>query len=157
MEQITVHTRRRKTWRRKPTLVALSCGEDILARYRELSFREREHLTQAGFTKNQLVSLKNTMGIDYDTLAELLAVTTRCLYLKKGNDLFSPNTSDRIASILELYCDGLDIFASVAEFNTWLTTPQVPLHNRRPLDVAKTHPGLLKIRERMFRERIARL
>lgn len=126
MEQIFSSNRRRKTWRRKPTSIAPPSTEDILSHYRERSFREREHLTRAGFTKNHLVSLKNTMGIDYDTLAELLAVTTRCLYLKKGNDLFSPNTSDRIASLLELYCEGLEIFPSITEFNTWLTTPRPP-------------------------------
>ena len=143
--------------RRRKSAITSTYPEGIVSYYRNLSFAERENLVHAGFTKNQLVSLKTTMSLDYCTLADLLAVTTRCLHLKKGNDTFSPNTSDRIAALLELFCDGLEIFTTPTDFNKWLSTSQAPLNNRRPLDVAKTHPGLLKIRELMFRIRIAQL
>ncbi len=151
MEQNQLQPPRRRGRPRKGDKAPNPYPEDLLTYYRNISFNERERIIRTGITKNQLVRLKNVMNIDYDMVAGLLAVTNRSLHLKKGNDVFSPITTDRIMAVLDLYCEGLQIFKSTEDLNKWLATPMVILNNRSPLDVAHTHPGLLKVRELLFR------
>lgn len=157
MEHNQLQPPRRRGRPRKSDKAPNPYPEDLLSYYQNAPFTERERLIRTGITKNQLVRLKTLMNIDYDMVAALLAVTNRCLHLKKGNDVFSPITTDRIAAILDMYCEGLEIFKSSEDLNEWLATPMAILNNRSPLDVAKTHPGLLKVRELLFRIRIGQI
>ncbi|MGX5820857.1 antitoxin Xre/MbcA/ParS toxin-binding domain-containing protein [Chitinophaga lutea] len=127
---------------------------DFIPFYRNLSFIEREKVVRMRLTKKHLVCIKEALNIDYDTLADLLGVTDRVLHLRKDNEPFSRLISDKIASLLELYCYGLDVFNDPKQLKGWLSSPSESLNNRRPFDLIKTHPGLLKVRDLMHRMRL---
>ncbi|MGX5820779.1 antitoxin Xre/MbcA/ParS toxin-binding domain-containing protein [Chitinophaga lutea] len=116
-------------------------------------FTEREKLVNAGISKDQLAALKEIFAFDYNTLSGLLSVTDRTLHLKKGEETFSHIISDRIMAIVELYSYGYTVFGERQLFHHWMKTPQAAFADRAPLEVIKTHPGLLQVREELSRMR----
>ena len=113
----------------------------------QMSMRERINIVEQGISKTQLTNIKILLKMDFDTLSDLLMVTDRTLHLKKGNSTFSPIISDRIMMLIELYSYGFDVLGRPEDFIEWMKRPNEQLLRRTPLEVIRTHPGLLQVRE----------
>ncbi|WP_119079462.1 antitoxin Xre/MbcA/ParS toxin-binding domain-containing protein [Chitinophaga alhagiae] len=127
---------------------------EFIHHYRDMHYSEKEKLIKWGFTKNQLVCIKNVLLLDYPTLASFLHVTQRSLHLRKENDRLNPWINDRVGALLELYCYALEVFANPLDAREWLKSPTALLAGQSPLVMSCTHPGLLKTRELLYRIRL---
>src|SRR3954463_12932606 len=67
---------------------------------------EKMQLARTGISKQDLELLKQTTGLDYDSLAKGLSVTKATLFNKKGEEKFSADISERIVSLADIYSYG---------------------------------------------------
>jgi len=99
-----------------------------------------------GLTKNDLVNLKDKLGLDYDTLSILLSVSRAKLLQKKPDEKFDASTSERIMMLAELAGYGFSVFENQLKFNEWLKTANKSLGGKSPLEIMDTIYGLQEIK-----------
>lgn len=126
--------------------------QDYLISYKTLAtlknapLEDRIRFIESGINKIQLTKIKQLLHFDYDLLSRVLHITNRCMHMKKENDLFSINVSDRIMAVLELYSFGYEIMGGYADFHEWMLQENEVCMGKKPLDVINTHSGLLTVR-----------
>lgn len=111
------------------------------------------NVVKGGITKEQLSLAKDNIGLDYATLAYMLSVTDRTLYLKKGQEVFSQTISDKFLAILELYSYGQSVFGTIAKFNRWMNRPNRSLGGLAPIKLMNTEIGMDAVRAEINRRR----
>lgn len=102
-------------------------------------------MVKRGFTKDQLAALKDTLELEYATLAKMLAVTDRTLYLKKGKEVFSQAVSDRILSIIDVYGYAYDIFLDKKKMLRWMKRKNKAFGDLPPVEVMDTQVGVQEV------------
>lgn len=130
---------------------------ELIHHYRDMHFQEKEKTIKIGFTKNQLICVKNALKLDYQQLSKFLLVTQRAIHLRKNDDVLAPWINERISVLLELFCNAMEIFGNPEDTREWLISPTTLLSDRSPISIAGTHPGLLKVRELVYRMRLGHL
>lgn len=103
----------------------------------------RLEIFRNGFPKKSFESLKELSGLDYNTLANALGVSSKTLQRK---DTFDTIQSEKIYELADLYAIGVNYFGRDG-FRKWMDRPLFSLGNRRPLDLIDVSEGidLLKI------------
>jgi len=103
----------------------------------------RLEIFRNGLPKKSFESLKELSGLDYNTLANALGVSSKTLQRK---DTFDTIQSEKIYELADLYTIGVNYFGREG-FRRWMDRPLFSLGNRRPLDLIDVSEGidLLKI------------
>lgn len=91
-----------------------------------------------GFDRSSFDQLKELSGLDYNTLAKALGVSTKTLQ-RKG--VFDTVQSERIFELADLYATGINYFGWDG-FRKWMDRPLFSLANRRPIDLIDVATGL---------------
>ncbi|MCO5259316.1 MAG: MbcA/ParS/Xre antitoxin family protein [Crocinitomicaceae bacterium] len=80
-----------------------------------------------------------------------LNITTRTLrnYRKIKNLQLKDTTKEHIITILALYKHGIEVFSSRDNFEKWLSTQNILLDNKAPLDFLDTFSGIQLIDNRL--------
>ncbi len=110
------------------------------------SSREKINYVRSGVSKDELVSFKDKLNLDYDSLSRILSVSRAKLLKKKSTEKFDLYTSERILMLADLVGYGYRVFEDKASFNEWLKTPNTALSERTPLDLMDTMYGIGEVR-----------
>lgn len=106
---------------------------------------EKVYAVRVGISKDQLVSFKNTIDIDYDRLSFILGTTKTTLHKKQSKDAFSASISEKVIGLMDVYRFGYEVFGEHNKFNKWVQTPNRALGNRIPLEVMDTFFGIKEV------------
>lgn len=118
---------------------------------RSMHYRDKIAIINEGFTRAQLDELKRMLDIDYETLADILTITSRTILLKADHECFNQNVSDRIMSIMDVYSLGFEIFKDASTINRWLHRENHYFRYKRPLELMQTIVGVHEVRAELLR------
>jgi putative toxin-antitoxin system antitoxin component (TIGR02293 family) len=118
--------------------------------YKLTSFEKMELLEQ-GIKKSDIEQFKIKAQLDYDKLAQALAVTRATLINKKKDEVYSENVSEKIVALSDLYSYGYEVFENVENFNAWLFVPNQALGGKKPFDIMDNQFGRDEIRNLLGR------
>ena len=107
---------------------------------------EKMEVSRGGITKAALEQLKQKTGLDYDKLAKILAVARATLINKKGKERFSPELSERILGLADIYSYGYKVFESEERFNQWIFRPNRALGSTSPYELMDNQYGREEVR-----------
>lgn len=107
----------------------------------------RVAIFRKGFTKKSFDSLKQATGLDYQTLAKALSVSTKTL---QRTEVFDIVRSEKMYAIAELYAAGMHYFGADG-FRRWMDRPLFTLGNRRPLELLDVSEGIDLLRTEIMR------
>jgi putative toxin-antitoxin system antitoxin component (TIGR02293 family) len=126
--------------------IAVSSGAVLFRPISQMTPLEKMGLIKKGISKKELEHLKNTAALDYDQLAEALAVTRATLINKKGLEKFSSSISEKIVSLADIYSFGYEVFEDEEKFNTWVFKPSRALGGQPPYTLLNNQFGREEIR-----------
>jgi putative toxin-antitoxin system antitoxin component (TIGR02293 family) len=102
---------------------------------------EKMTLLDKGINKNDLEQFKLKAQLDYDKLAQALAVTRATLISKKKNEAYSDGVSEKILALTDLYSYGYEVFEDVDNFNSWMFVSNKALAGKTPFDIIDNQFG----------------
>lgn len=102
---------------------------------------------RSGLKKKSFDKLKEVTGLDYNTLANALAVSSKTLQRK---EVFDVVQSEKMYELAELYALGTSYFGREG-FRRWMERPLFTLGNRRPLDLIDVSEGLALLKAEIMR------
>lgn len=100
-----------------------------------------------GLDKNSFESFKELSGLDYNTLADALGVSTKTLQRK---EVFDTGQSEKLYELAELYAIGVNYFGREG-FRRWMERPLFTLGNRIPLDLIDVSAGIDLLKAELMR------
>ncbi len=100
-----------------------------------------------GLDKSSFESFKELSGLDYNTLADALGVSTKTLQRK---DVFDTGQSEKLYELAELYAIGVNYFGRDG-FRRWMERPLFTLGNRVPLDLIDVSAGIDLLKAEIMR------
>ncbi|WP_439487411.1 antitoxin Xre-like helix-turn-helix domain-containing protein [Algoriphagus sp.] len=100
-----------------------------------------------GLDKKALESFKEISGLDYNTLADALGVSTKTLQRK---DVFDTGQSEKLYELAELYAIGVNYFGHEG-FRKWMDRPLFSLGNRKPLSLIDVSEGIDMLKTEIMR------
>jgi len=108
-------------------------------------------LTRKGISKKQLQFLSKNLSLSLVELTKILPISVRTLQRYKSNQIFSPEVSDHILLIADLYTKGIKVFGDIEKFNLWLRNPNISLAGHMPLELLSSTFGLELIKDELGR------
>lgn len=100
-----------------------------------------------GFGKSAFDNLKELSGLDYNTLAKALGVSTKTLQRK---EVFDTIQSEKIYELAELYALGVNYFGKEG-FKRWMERPLFSVGNRVPLELIDVSAGIDLLKTEILR------
>jgi putative toxin-antitoxin system antitoxin component (TIGR02293 family) len=100
-----------------------------------------------GLEKRSFENLKELSGLDYNTLATALGVSSKTLQRK---EVFDTAQSEKIYELAELYTLGTNYFGREG-FRRWMERPLFSLGNRAPLGLIDVSEGLDLLKTEIMR------
>ncbi|HMQ00929.1 MAG TPA: DUF2384 domain-containing protein [Cyclobacteriaceae bacterium] len=100
-----------------------------------------------GLRKKSFEKLKEITGLDYNTLAAALAVSTKTLQRKQVFDVVQ---SEKMYELAELYALGISYFGEEG-FRRWMERPLFSLGNRKPIDLIDVSAGMAILKTEIMR------
>ncbi len=102
---------------------------------------EKMGMVRLGITKQDLEKLKKKTELDYDRLAKALSVARATLINKKEKEKFSPDLSEKIVGLADIYSYGYEVFEEETRFNQWMFKPNIALGGLLPFDLIDNQFG----------------
>ena len=100
-----------------------------------------------GFKKKSFETLKEASGLDYQTLATALSVSTKTL---QRTDVFDVAQSEKMYEVAGLYAVGMSYFGKEG-FRRWMDRPLFALGNRKPIELLDVSEGIQLLRTEIMR------
>lgn len=100
-----------------------------------------------GFKKKSFDKLKESTGLDYQTLATALSVSTKTL---QRTEVFDLVQSEKMYELAELYAMGMSYFGEEG-FKRWMDRPLFTLGNRKPIELIDVSEGIDLLRAEIMR------
>ncbi|MBN3583725.1 DUF2384 domain-containing protein [Algoriphagus aestuarii] len=100
-----------------------------------------------GLEKKSFDALKEIAGLDYNTLATALGVSSKTLQRK---EVFDTLQSEKIYRLAELYAIGINYFGREG-FKRWMERPLFTLGNRKPLELIDLTEGMDLLKTEIMR------
>jgi putative toxin-antitoxin system antitoxin component (TIGR02293 family) len=107
----------------------------------------RVNTFRKGFRKKSFDKLKEVTGLDYQTLALALSVSTKTLQRKQVFDVVQ---SEKMYALAELYALGMSYFGD-GGFKRWMDRPLFSLGNIRPLELIDVSEGVEMLKTEIMR------
>lgn len=112
---------------------------------------EKMSILDKGINKNDLEQFKLKAHLDYDKLAQALAVTRATLINKKKNEVYSDSISEKILALTDLYSYGYEVFEDVDDFNSWMFVSNKALAGKTPFDIIDNQFGREEVKNLLGR------
>lgn len=103
---------------------------------------DRVNTFRKGFRRKSFDHLKEATGLDYQTLAFALSVSTKTLQRSKAFDVVQ---SEKLYGLAGLYALGMSYFGKEG-FERWMERPLFSLGNRRPIELLDVQEGIALLR-----------
>ena len=109
--------------------------------------------TARGFPPESIDRVKEALELSEAELAETLGVSSKTVArLRKAPErLLSPTASDRLYRVARLYLLAAEVLEGEDSARNWLTTAQVGLANRVPLELMITEAGSREVEALLLR------
>jgi putative toxin-antitoxin system antitoxin component (TIGR02293 family) len=99
-----------------------------------------------GLPYSALMRLQRNTGMSASVIADVAEIPARTLARRKQNGKLDPDESDRLVRVARVFGRALELFeGDVRIAREWLTTAQIALGGRAPLDLAKTDVGAREV------------
>ena len=108
-------------------------------------------VSQYGLTKQNFERLKAFTGLDTETLASILSITSRTIQRKKITDTFKPDISEKMLEIADIYSFGVSVFEKKDKFQKWVNTENLSLGNKKPIEFLSSSYGRKYIKQLLGR------
>lgn len=103
-------------------------------------------LIRQGYAAQVVDQVAESIGIPRKKLLESLRLSDRTIrFRSKKNQRLSPEESQKIHRVEEVFALATEVFESKEKAQQWLTTPAYGLGNVRPLDFLDTDLGLREV------------
>lgn len=119
--------------------------------YKTTSSMSLVELARNGISKKSLLKLAEIGDLSLKQFAELLPVSLRTLQRYQEEDLLSPEVSEHVLLIAEVFARGIEVFDDRSQFRRWLQTPSVSLASQTPLSLLDTSFGARMITDELGR------
>lgn len=100
-----------------------------------------------GFKKKSFEKLKESTGLDYQSLAMALSVSTKTL---QRTEVFNLVQSEKMYELAELYAMGMSYFGEEG-FRRWMERPLFTLGNRKPIELIDVSEGIDLLKAEIMR------
>lgn len=100
-----------------------------------------------GLPKRSFEKLKQVTGLDYNTMATALGVSSKTLQRKQ---IFDAIQSEKMYELAELYSMGMAYFGE-AGFRRWMERPLFSIGNRTPLELIDVSEGITLLKTEIMR------
>lgn len=102
-------------------------------------------------SRNYLKIFDDLIGLSDIIVSNWLNITTKTLrnYRKVKDVQLKDNTKEHIITILALYKHGMEVFESKPDFEKWLSTKNLLLGNKAPMEFLDTISGIQLIDNRL--------
>jgi len=110
-------------------------------------------VTARGFPAKSFDRVKEALRLSDVEVARILGLSSKTTtrLRKAENKLLSPTASDRLYRVARLYLLAVEVLEDEDSAREWLTTPQVGLNNRVPLDLMTTEAGSREVEALLLR------
>jgi putative toxin-antitoxin system antitoxin component (TIGR02293 family) len=99
-----------------------------------------------GLPYSALLRLQRNTGLSASVLAEVAQIPARTLARRKQLGKLDPDESDRLVRVARVFGRAFELFeGDVRIARDWLSTPQIALGGRAPLELAKTDVGAREV------------
>lgn len=121
-------------------------GSDFkIPEYQMVSF-DKMKILKVGLSKSNLEKFKQKAALDYDKLAQALAVTRATLINNNGTEKYSSTVTERILALTDLYSYGYKVFGEESKFNDWMFKPNKAIGDKPPFDIVDNQFGREEIK-----------
>lgn len=100
-----------------------------------------------GLSRKSFDRLKEITGLDNNTLAEALGVSSKTIQRK---EIFGVIQSEKMYELAELYAMGISYFGEEG-FRRWMARPLFSIGNRKPLELIDVSEGLMLLKAEIMR------
>jgi len=104
------------------------------------SFRE-------GLSKKSFENLKEVTGLDSNTLALALGVSSKTIQRKQ---IFDVIQSEKMYELADLYAAGVSYFGKDG-FRRWMNRPLFSIGNRKPIELIDVNEGIILLKAEISR------
>ncbi|MFP4383599.1 MAG: antitoxin Xre/MbcA/ParS toxin-binding domain-containing protein [Spirochaetia bacterium] len=122
------------------SIEALLGGPEVIGRTIRTEFDLFE-IGKRGLPKRALTFLVKNTNLTIRSLSRILHTTERTLQRKKEADLLSEGISEQLLQIAEVYSRGQEVFNTMDDFQIWMSSPNVALGKRVPLELLSSRFG----------------
>jgi len=93
-------------------------------------------------------NLKSLLSLGDNDLAQILGITSKTLQRKrKARAALTPVESDRLYRVQAIFALAVKVLGSPEDAKEWLSTPQIDLRDRMPLELLTTSAGASLVEE----------
>jgi putative toxin-antitoxin system antitoxin component (TIGR02293 family) len=100
------------------------------------------NLSRTGIKKSTLKSLAEYLGINMETMSELLHSSYRSIQRKDEDQLLDTLKTEKVLELAALAQRGIEVIGDKESFAEWLHSPLVSLANKTPLNFLDTSFGI---------------
>jgi len=100
------------------------------------------NLSRAGIKKSTLKSLAGYLGINMETMSELLHSSYRNIQRKDDDQLLDTLKTEKVLELAAFAQRGIEVIGNKESFAEWLHSPLVSLGNKTPLNFLDTSFGI---------------
>jgi putative toxin-antitoxin system antitoxin component (TIGR02293 family) len=100
-----------------------------------------------GLNRKSFDRLKEITGLDNNTLAEALGVSSKTIQRK---EIFGVIQSEKMYELAELYALGISYFGKEG-FRRWMDRPLFSIGNRKPIELIDVAEGLMLLKAEIMR------
>lgn len=100
-----------------------------------------------GLSRKSFDRLKEITGLDNNTLAEALGVSSKTIQRK---EIFGVIQSEKMYELAELYALGISYFGKDG-FRRWMDRPLFSIGNRKPIELIDVSEGLMLLKAEIMR------
>jgi putative toxin-antitoxin system antitoxin component (TIGR02293 family) len=100
------------------------------------------NLSRTGIKKSTLKSLSEYLGINMETMSELLHSSYRNIQRKDEDQLLDSLKTEKVLELAALAQRGIEVIGDKKSFAEWLQSPLASLANKTPLNFLDTSFGI---------------
>jgi len=100
------------------------------------------NLSRAGIKKSTLKSLAGYLGINMETMSELLHSSYRNIQRKDEDELLDTLKTEKVLELATFAQRGMEVIGGKESFAEWLHSPLASLANKTPLNFLDTSFGI---------------
>lgn len=108
---------------------------------------QRVETFRTGFRKKSFERLKEITGLDNNTLAVALSISSKTIQRRQVFDVVQ---SEKMFELAELYSFGMNYFGEDG-FRRWMERPLFTLGNRRPIELLDVSAGITLLKTEIMR------
>jgi len=90
-------------------------------------------------------------GLNEERISALIPINRKTLLRRKAEGFLDAKQSDRLVLIAKVYAHALNVFGSKEKTNQWLSSPNLSLNNKPPIELLKNSLGCTIVDDTLYR------